>query len=55
MPESEKDAAAPPDESGDNQPGAEGGNSESKIRPPGAPADDDAPIGDTDQHSGADA
>jgi len=36
-------------------PGAEGGDSESKDRPPAAPADDDAPLGDTDQHSDADA
>jgi hypothetical protein len=35
--------------------GAEGGDSESTDRPPAAPADDDAPLGDTDQHSGADA
>jgi hypothetical protein len=35
--------------------GAEGGTSESTDRPPGAPADDDAPLGDTDQHSSADA
>jgi hypothetical protein len=35
--------------------GAEGGDSESKDRPPAAPADDDAPLGDTDQHSDADA
>jgi hypothetical protein len=29
--------------------------SESADRPPAAPADDDAPLGDTDQHSDADA
>jgi hypothetical protein len=39
----------------DNQPGAEGGESESASRPPAAPAEDDAPLGDTDQHSDADA
>lgn len=40
----------------DNSPGAEGGEeSKSKDRPPAAPADDDAPLGDTDQHSNADA
>jgi hypothetical protein len=39
----------------ENEPGAEGGESESKDRLPGAPADDDAPLGDTDQHSDADA
>jgi hypothetical protein len=38
-----------------NRPGAEGGASESTDRPPPAPADDDAPVGDTDQHSSADA
>jgi hypothetical protein len=37
-------------------PGAEGGEgSENKDTPPAAPADDDSPLGDTDQHSGADA
>jgi hypothetical protein len=43
------------DEDDENRPGAEGGESESTDRPPGAPADDDAPLGDTDQHSSADA
>jgi hypothetical protein len=43
------------DEDDANRPGAEGGESESTDRPPGAPADDDAPLGDTDQHSEADA
>lgn len=37
------------------RPGAEGGESESTDRPPGAPAEDDAPLGDTDQHSDANA
>ena len=37
------------------RPGAEGGESESTDRPPGAPADDDAPLGDTDQHSDSEA
>jgi hypothetical protein len=55
MSESEKDPDAPPDKSGDDRPGAEGGRSESANRPPGAPADDAAPVGDTDQHSDADA
>ena len=36
-------------------PGAEGGDSDSADRLPGAPADDGAPLGDTDQHSDADA
>src|SRR4051794_25837890 len=39
----------------DNEPGAEGGSSKPAARPPAAPADDDAPLGDTDQHSDADA
>jgi hypothetical protein len=39
----------------DDDKGAEGGHSESTDRPPAAPADDDAPVGDTDQHSDADA
>jgi len=43
------------DDDKDNRPGAEGGDSESADRLPGAPADDDAPLGDTDQHSNADA
>lgn len=38
-----------------NRPGAENEQSESKERPPAAPAKDDAPVGDTDQHSKADA
>jgi hypothetical protein len=35
--------------------GAEGGNSEAADRPPAAPADDSSALGDTDQHSDADA
>jgi hypothetical protein len=31
--------------------GAEGGESEATERPPAAPAEDDTPLGDTDQHS----
>jgi hypothetical protein len=38
-----------------NRPGAEGGESDATHRPPGAPADDDSPLGDTDQLSTADA
>ena len=49
------DPRAPRDEDDDNRPGAEGGRSQSADRPPGAPAEDDAPLGDTDQHSDADA
>jgi len=41
---------APEDEPG--EPGARGGSdSPSADRPPAAPADDDTPLGDTDQHS----
>jgi hypothetical protein len=33
-------------------PGSEGGSeSPASDKPPGAPADDDSPLGDTDQHS----
>jgi hypothetical protein len=38
-----------------NEPGAEGGESDATDEPPAAPADDDSPLGDTDQHSTADA
>ena len=38
-----------------NRPGAEGGAGGSADVPPAAPADDDSPLGDTDQHSTADA
>jgi hypothetical protein len=41
-----------PDE---QQHGAEGGDSDAKDKAPGAPADDSSPLGDTDQHSAADA
>jgi hypothetical protein len=36
-------------------PGAEGGESDAASKPPAAPADDSSPLGDTDQHSDADA
>jgi hypothetical protein len=39
----------------DNQSGSGDGESKSADRLPAAPAEDDAPIGDTDQHSTADA
>jgi hypothetical protein len=51
----EKNPQADEDPDETNRPGAEGGTSESTDRPPAAPADDDAPLGDTDQHSDADA
>jgi hypothetical protein len=38
-----------------NEAGAEGGESEAARKPPAAPADDSSPVGDTDQHSDADA
>jgi hypothetical protein len=38
-----------------DKPGAEGGESDSARRAPAAPADDSSPVGDTDQHSDADA
>ena len=52
---SENDPHAPRKADDDNRPGAEGGHSESTDRPPAVPADDEAPVGDTDQHSDADA
>jgi hypothetical protein len=43
------------DEKDDTKTGSEG-DSNAKDRPPAAPAsDDDSPLGDTDQHSSADA
>jgi hypothetical protein len=38
-----------------DEPGAEGGSSGSADVPPAVPADDDSALGDTDQHSDADA
>lgn len=43
----------PEDEPG--EPGAEGGSGGSADVPPAAPADDDSALGDTDQHSDANA
>ncbi len=46
------DAEAPEDQP--DEPGAEGGSkSPAADKLPGAPADDDSPLGDTDQHSNA--
>ena len=43
-----------PPEDRPEEPGAQGGSeSPSADKLPGAPADDDAPLGDTDQHSDA--
>jgi hypothetical protein len=39
----------------DNEPGAENEESEAGESLPGAPADKDAPAGDTDQHSSSNA
>ena len=48
------DRTKPEDEPG--KPGAEGGSSGSADTPPPAPEpDDDSPLGDTDQHSDANA
>lgn len=50
--ETESDQEPPEDRP--DEPGAEGGSkSPSADKLPGAPADDDAPLGDTDQHSDA--
>jgi hypothetical protein len=54
--EAERDRTGEPEPPEDRpeEPGAEGGSrSPSADRLPGAPADDDAPLGDTDQHSNA--
>ncbi|MBV8733579.1 MAG: hypothetical protein JO321_04455 [Solirubrobacterales bacterium] len=47
QPADEREAEDLPEE-----PGAEGGSrSPAADKPPGMPADDDSPVGDTDQHS----
>jgi hypothetical protein len=38
-----------------SSPGAEGGHSDAADKPPAAPAEDASSVGDTDQHSDADA
>jgi hypothetical protein len=43
----------PEDQQG--EPGAEGGSGGSADVPPAAPSDDESPLGDTDQHSDAQA
>jgi hypothetical protein len=51
--EREQTSEGPP-ENRPEEPGAEGGaNSPAADQLPGAPADDDSPVGDTDQHSKA--
>jgi hypothetical protein len=50
--EPEREQQAPEDRPG--EPGAEGGSdSPAADRLPAEPADDDSPLGDTDQHSAA--
>ena len=50
--ERERDTQAPEDRP--EEPGAEGGRkSPAADKMPGAPADDDSAVGDTDQHSNA--
>jgi hypothetical protein len=53
MPEREPDREDPrPPEDDPEEPGAEGGSgSEAADKLPGAPADDDSAVGDSDQHS----
>jgi hypothetical protein len=52
-PEDNPGGAEPPEDQPD-EPGAEGGSeSPAKDKLPSAPADDDSPLGDTDQHSDA--
>jgi hypothetical protein len=54
MGERNDDHPIPAPEDLPGEPGAEGGSdSPAADRPPGAPADDDSPLGDTDQHSKA--
>jgi hypothetical protein len=50
----ERDQPQEPPENRPDEPGAEGGaDSPAADTLPGAPADDDSPLGDTDQHSDA--
>lgn len=50
----EQDREEEPPEDDPREPGAEGGSeSPASDKLPGLPADDDAPLGDTDQHSSA--
>jgi hypothetical protein len=54
MAEDEQPTPKPEDEPG--RPGAEGGSGGSADTPPAVPdGDDDSPLGDTDQHSDANA
>jgi hypothetical protein len=49
----DKSRREPEDQPG--EPGAEGGSGGSADVPPAAPSGDDSPLGDTDQHSDANA
>jgi hypothetical protein len=50
----EREPAQEPPEDRPEEPGAEGGSdSPAAGKLPGMPADDDSPVGDTDQHSDA--
>jgi hypothetical protein len=50
----EREPNGEPPENRDEEPGAEGGaDSPAADQLPGAPADDDSALGDTDQHSDA--
>lgn len=50
----ERDETEEPPENRPEEPGAEGGtDSPAADKLPGMPADDDSPVGDTDQHSDA--
>jgi hypothetical protein len=50
----EREHREEPPEHRPDEPGAEGGtDSPSADKLPGAPAEDDSPVGDTDQHSNA--
>jgi hypothetical protein len=55
MSESDPREREPAPEDNPDEPGAEGGSGGSQHSPPAAPNEDDAPLGDTDQHSDADA
>jgi hypothetical protein len=50
----ERETTEEPPENRPEEPGAEGGaESPAADKLPGQPADDDSPVGDTDQHSDA--
>jgi hypothetical protein len=47
--------AGPGEQPDEQRGGAEGGHSDAADKAPAAPADDESPLGDTDQHSDAGA